>query len=106
MLEDYRSFTKRLFDRLPKTQLIVMGVKPSPARLRIIETERKMNTLLRAEAKKDARVIFLGETFDVMLDASGQPREELYVKDRLHLSPAGYTLWNKLLAPHLKSEKP
>ncbi|MSU40405.1 MAG: hypothetical protein EXS28_01640 [Pedosphaera sp.] len=106
VLEDYRSFTRRLFDRLPKTQLIVLGVKPSPARLRIIETERKMNTLLRAEAKKDARVIFLGETFDVMLDASGQPREELYVKDRLHLSPAGYALWNKLLAPHLKSEKP
>ena len=106
VLEDYRSFTKRLFDRLPKTQLIVLGVKPNPARLRIIETERKMNTLLRAEAKKDARVIFLGETFDVMLDASGQPREELYVKDRLHLSPAGYALWNKLLAPHLKSEKP
>ena len=106
VLADYRRFTQRLFERLPKTQLVVLGVKPSPSRLKIIEIERKMNVLFRDEAKKDARVMFLGETFDVLLDASGQPREELYVKDRLHLSPAGYTLWNKLLAPHLKSEKP
>ncbi len=106
VLADYRRFTVRLFERVPKARLIVLAVKPSPARIRIIETERSMNTLLRAEAAKDERVRFVGEAFDVLLDEKGQPHEAYYVKDRLHLSAEGYARWNKLLAPLLGPARP
>lgn len=34
-----------------------------------------------------------------MLDASGQPRRELFGADSLHMTRAGYLLWRTLLAP-------
>ncbi|MDX1933137.1 MAG: hypothetical protein SFU56_11070 [Capsulimonadales bacterium] len=37
-----------------------------------------------------------------MLGENGEPRPELYVADRLHLSPEGYKLWTQVLAPYLK----
>ena len=41
----------------------------------------------------------LGVTFTPMLGADGLPRDELYLEDRLHLTPRGYALWRELLAP-------
>ena len=32
------------------------------------------------------------ETYDISLDAQGQPRTELFVSDQLHFNPAGYQL--------------
>ena len=37
-----------------------------------------------------------------MLGPDGLPRAELYVADKLHLTPAGYAVWTPLLAPLLK----
>jgi lysophospholipase L1-like esterase len=37
-----------------------------------------------------------------MLDASGQPRPELYLEDGLHMTPAGYAIWRDLIAPALR----
>jgi hypothetical protein len=34
-----------------------------------------------------------------MMGADGQPRPELFVADRLHLSPAGYDEWTRVLTP-------
>ncbi len=32
----------------------------------------------------------------------GTPKPELFVEDGLHMTPAGYTIWTAILAPHLK----
>jgi lysophospholipase L1-like esterase len=37
-----------------------------------------------------------------MLDKDGKPREELYVKDRLHLSRAGYEILNEAVQKAVK----
>ena len=29
-------------------------------------------------------------------------KPELFVEDGLHMTPAGYTIWTAILAPHLK----
>lgn len=36
-----------------------------------------------------------------MLDAAGQPRDELFIDDRLHMNAAGYALWRGIIAPYL-----
>ena len=36
-----------------------------------------------------------------MLGTNGEPRTELYVADKLHLSPTGYAIWTPLVAAHL-----
>jgi lysophospholipase L1-like esterase len=37
-----------------------------------------------------------------MIGADGKPRKELLVEDGLHMTPAGYKIWNAALRPHLK----
>jgi len=37
-----------------------------------------------------------------MLGQDGRPRAELFGADKLHLNEAGYALWKRELAAHLK----
>lgn len=78
----------------------VISIKPSPARWPIIARIRETNARIAARAVPGSGVHF-ENVFDAMLDASGQPRGEYFMKDGLHLSPAGYGLWRELLAPRL-----
>ena len=41
------------------------------------------------------------DIFPAMLDASGQPRPELFVADRLHMNADGYAIWTKIVGPFL-----
>jgi lysophospholipase L1-like esterase len=36
-----------------------------------------------------------------MLGADGQPRKELFLKDGLHMTDAGYKIWSDLVMPHV-----
>jgi lysophospholipase L1-like esterase len=40
--------------------------------------------------------------FTAMLDAEGHPRADLFRADALHLNEAGYTLWKKIIAQHVR----
>ena len=44
--KDFDNFRKRLFERVPDAELIVLGVRPSPRRIAIIDKELKMNAVL------------------------------------------------------------
>jgi len=37
-----------------------------------------------------------------MIGADGKPMRELLVEDGLHMTPAGYKIWNDALRPLLK----
>jgi lysophospholipase L1-like esterase len=37
-----------------------------------------------------------------MLTADGATRAELYVEDGLHMTPAGYDLWTRIVAPAIE----
>ncbi len=65
---------------------------------------RDANQLIRREAKKDERILFLDGAFDLLVNDKGEIREELYVGDRIHLNEQGYRLWTKMLMPHLKEK--
>jgi len=66
---------------------------------------RETNRLVLEEIHRrgDARLEYL-DVFTPMLDAAGEPREELFVEDQLHLSHEGYLLWAKLIGPRLLPE--
>ena len=101
VMVDYREFRNRIFKRLPKCRLIILALKPSPKRLEIINTERRMNNILNADANKDKRITFLNEIFTSLLDKDGQPDPSLFAGDNLHLNDKGYARWAKILRPHL-----
>ncbi|HEX5103610.1 MAG TPA: SGNH/GDSL hydrolase family protein [Pirellulaceae bacterium] len=95
---DFEALRKIVRGDLPGAKLIVIGCKPSPSRWKLIEKQRELNRLLAARCAVDEHAAFV-DIEQPMLGTDGQPREELFRADKLHLSDAGYELWNSLVQP-------
>lgn len=101
---DYEEFFKLVEGKLPETRLIVLGVKPSVARWKFIETIRALNGMLKNACKDQLCRIFI-ETEPLLLGKDGQPRRELYLPDNLHLNDDAYVLLSEKLRSLLGEEK-
>jgi lysophospholipase L1-like esterase len=86
---------------LPDTRVVFVSIKPSIARWNIVDKMRQANRLVRDYTQTDPRLVYV-DVFTPMLDASGQPRRELYLEDGLHMTPAGYEIWRELIAPVIR----
>ncbi len=97
---DFIAFVERVRRDLPKAKIAYISNKPSPSRAQLLSVQREANTLIQAEAKR-LGVDYI-DIFTPMLDATGQPDESLFIEDRLHMNRAGYVIWQRVIAPHLK----
>jgi lysophospholipase L1-like esterase len=86
---------------LPETQILCISIKPSILRRRQWDKMQKANDLLSAAAEKDARIEYI-DVATAMLDSEGEPLEELFAWDGLHLSAEGYALWASVIKPVLE----
>lgn len=80
--------------------IIYIAIKPSIARWKLIDKVRLANKLIRECCEKGDKLTFL-DIATPMIGDDGKPKAELFVKDNLHLSDAGYKVWDELLRPHL-----
>ena len=102
---DFTEFRTRLFKKVPEAKLLVLGVRPSPQRISIKDTEADLNARFRKAAEEDKRITYIAGSCDRYLDAEGKPIPSLFVEDGLHMSKAGYQIWKEILTPYLKVEK-
>ena len=100
VLSDFRAFVARIRQALPRTPIAYLAIKPSPSRIDQLPRQQQANALLRQEAARLEHVEFI-DVATPMLGADGQPRAELFIEDRLHMSRAGYELWRGVVAPYL-----
>jgi len=101
VLEDLKQFITLVHKSDPNTRIIVVSLKPSPSREKHLAKVREYNSLA-ADYVKGVRNVEFADVFTLMLTPDGKFREELYVSDRLHMTPAGYAIWTDLLAPMVK----
>ena len=85
---------------LPDCRVYVLVVKPSPRRWDMWPTMRRVNASLSALASDRSAVTYI-DIASPMLGKDGKPKAELYVKDRLHMSRAGYDVWRDAIRPML-----
>ena len=91
VLADFRAFVAAAHKALPRARVYFIAIKPSPARWELFEVQAKANALVKEICSTDDRLGYI-DIVPAMLGKDGKPRAELYVKDRLHLSPAGYEI--------------
>ena len=99
---DFETFARRVRESLPGTKIVFISLKPSPNRWKLIEQFREANRLIRAFVESQPNMVFV-DVERAMLDAHGQPRPELFVKDMLHMNRAGYEIWTGMVRPHLET---
>lgn len=97
---DFRALVQKVHARAPAARIVFLSIKASLKRWANAEKIRDANARIARFIARDSRLAYV-DTFDCMLDDQGQPRAELLDKDELHLSPAGYELWTRQLAPQL-----
>ncbi|WP_155296282.1 GDSL-type esterase/lipase family protein [Spirosoma rigui] len=84
---------------LPGVPLTFMSIKVSPARWDIAPKIRQTNELIAREISRLPGFQVIDVTTP-LLDAAGRPRLEFFENDGLHLSPAGYRVWQQVLEQH------
>ena len=99
---DFREFAAEIRRRLPETRLAYISIAGNPARWGDVEKVRAANAHIAAIIAQDPKMQFV-DIFPHMLGADGLPRPELFVADKLHMSPAGYRIWAQIVRPHLSA---
>ena len=99
-----KTFAKSVHETLPEARIVFIAIKPSIKRWNLVEKMREANRLIDEFSKEFPRLVFV-DIDTPMLSKDGTLREELFVKDGLHLSVAGYKLWTSLVGPHLDAAK-
>lgn len=101
IISDFRQFVSVVHSKLPKTRIIFVSLKPSPARWQIRDKFQRVNDLIKAETEKDQRLQFV-DVWTQMVNEKGEPQDEIFQADKLHLNAEGYEVWRETLAPHIK----
>ncbi|MBY0232789.1 MAG: hypothetical protein K2W96_26200 [Gemmataceae bacterium] len=99
--DDFRTFVARVRQDCPETRILFLSIKPSILRWKLWEKMKRANDLVKAECGKGRGLAFI-DIAPATLGDDGKPRKELFLKDGLHLSAAGYAAWSKVVAEALE----
>ena len=102
VFSDFKEFVSLLRENSPKVRLIVISVKPTPARWEFASKFQELNRLIKTETAKDKRLLFV-DVWSPMLDADGKPKKDIFLGDKLHMNSLGFKIWRETLLPHIKS---
>ena len=91
-------------NRLPKSSIVYVSIKPSPSRENLLPKMREANGLIRNFLKKKKRTAFV-DVYPEMINDEGKPRPELFIADKLHMNKEGYLIWQKAIKPYLLNIK-
>lgn len=102
VLASFKTFVDNVRVALPQTRIAYLSIKPSPARVALLQQVGEANGLIAAYTQQGRNLDYI-DIHSAILDAQGQPRRELFSADSLHLNAQGYKLWGSLIAAHLGS---
>jgi lysophospholipase L1-like esterase len=97
VLSRFEQFAGGVRTRLGWTPIVYVSVKPCPARFWNSTKIEAANALVQKAISLRWREAVFVDVYQAMLDAGGAPRGELFDRDGLHLSPAGYAIWSEAI---------
>lgn len=80
--------------------LFYLAITPNPSRWDQWERAAQVNTAIAAMAEADPGLVFI-DTATPFLETGSPPDAALFTEDGLHLSAAGYALWETIISPVL-----
>lgn len=89
---DFKAFVAAVRADNPSCRVMFIAVKPSVARWKKFEEQKKANALVRDFCNTERGLTYI-DVVPLMLGADGTPDPELFVKDGLHMSSKGYEIW-------------
>lgn len=100
VVKRFKTLYSMIRQNLPNATIDFVSMKPSPIRESIQGKIKAANKEISLFLKKEKAAAFIN-IYPAMLDTKGNMREELYLNDRLHMKPAGYKIWQRIILPYL-----
>lgn len=100
ILADFKTFVAKVRAVQPKIPIAFSSTTPGPGRWDEAEKRKQTNRLIKAYIATQKNLHFI-DLWDAMLTKEGQPREELWVADRVHPNHDGYLIRVKIMRPLL-----
>ena len=99
---DVRATLAGIRGRHPHVPVFFIAVTPTEARWGMWPRIARLNAALEALTAEEPATFFIATAERFLGPATGRPRPELFVPDRLHLSPAGYAAWAAAISEALE----
>lgn len=103
VFQEYKDFVAKIRARLPNAPIVFIGLSPTIKRWSQVAEGNRLNDYIAAHCKEQPNLRCI-DCKSMTLDAQGQPRPELFVEDKLHLSPAGYRLLVEKVRPFVTKD--
>ena len=96
IVSSLQGIIEQLHFRDPEIRVYVFSIKPSLARMSLWVSMRAVNQSFKSLAEGNDRVFYV-DVATAMLNDNGRPDPDLFVDDGLHLSAAGYDVWQQVV---------
>lgn len=101
---DFKAFVAKMRTKFSEIPIAYLALSPAISRITERAEGDKLNALISAYIKETPNLIFI-DTSKVSLNAEGQPRPELFVKDMLHFNEDGYKILAEVVRPYMPKNK-
>ena len=96
IVSSLQGIIEQLHFRDPEIRVYVFSIKPSLARMSLWVSMRAVNQSFKSLAEGNDRVFYV-DVATAMLNDNGRLDPDLFVDDGLHLSAAGYDVWQQVV---------
>jgi lysophospholipase L1-like esterase len=100
VLADFQTFVAKVRASLPGVPIVFSSITPGPARWDQAVPRTQTNRLINDYVATQRGLLFI-DLWNAMLTSSGQPREDIWVEDRIHPNHEGYLIRVRLMRPLL-----
>lgn len=98
-------FILKAANDLPQARVLVMSVKVSVTRKRLVETVMETNDRLQEMISRHENAEYV-DVVSEMLREDGKVRNEIFSADSTHMNAAGYEIWTRIMHPYLEKYLP
>jgi hypothetical protein len=95
-----RNVLKTIRKSHPKTPVFWIAVTPTALRWKVWPEIQKANELIRNICEQKKNTYFIKTDF-AFLNENGEPMDELFRDDKLHLTEKGYAVWTQIIKKEL-----
>jgi hypothetical protein len=100
IIESFNEVINKIHRQLPQCRIYFLSIKPSASRWNMWPKMVQTNKLIAEKCANDGRLIFV-DVSTAMLNEDGEPRDEIFLSDELHMNSVGYEIWANILKPIL-----
>ena len=102
VLARFREFVAFRDKNLSGTPIIYLSMKPSILRWHLWPEMKKANELIKTEASKHKKVLFVDIASKIIGPGGSKPPPDIFQPDGLHLNPKGYVILRDAVMPYLR----